>query len=142
MNNNTAVSEIVLGILYAAPALFQLLVIFGGILFAVTKVRRFPKPGFWLAFGLAIILGSRIFAWIGTIFLSRTATTESFVFFNSILSMISSLSCTGGFVLIIYAVFVSRSDDASREFPETEGVSRKNIDMSKDSNPYSTPSSG
>ena len=91
MNNNSAVSEIMLVIIYAAPTLFQLIVISGGVLFAITRIRRFPKPASWLAAGLAAILIGRIFGWLGSVYFARTMKVEDFAFYNSILSMLLSL---------------------------------------------------
>ncbi len=137
--NNSPASELMFYLLLAVPPLLQLLVLVGGILFAITRMRRFPTAAKWLIVGLtAILLGS---VWMAgqILFGTRTTQPEDFVFYNSILSIMVVLASSAGLVSMIYAVFVSRSDGESSEFPIYEGTPRRNIESSNDSNPYSAP---
>ncbi|TWT80175.1 hypothetical protein CA13_15880 [Planctomycetes bacterium CA13] len=138
MSVNTG-SDLMLGALYAAPSLIQMIAIFGGVLFALTKMRRYPKPATYLAAGLASILISRIGSTIASIYIAQSMPSNDYLFYYSILGTVTALVSAVGLVLIIGAVFVSRSDGLPGDLPGTNGVPRKNSGSENDSNPYTAP---
>lgn len=142
MNNGVSITDILLGILFAGPAILNILVILGGLVFAVTRIRKYPKPATWLAAGLALVLVSRISGWVGNVYLARTYGTENGIYYQGVLSGILTLVMTSGLVSIIYAVFVSRSDKPSEAIPRSDQRKVSSAPLEKDSNPYSTPSAG
>lgn len=126
----------IMGILYAAPTLLYLLVNFVGFLFAITQIRRFPRPASWLAVGLAVLFVVHIVGWLGFYVLVRTMGPENFQIYNLMMSSVLNLMSAVGLVFMIYAVFASRANPAD-EFPYDDGETTGNLGAPKDgSNPY------
>lgn len=142
MINNSVVSEFMLFVLLVIPALFQTLVILFGLIFAITRIRIFPKPARWLIAGLSLFLVGRGLGWLGSAYLARMVTPGELAYYHSILSFITNMTCSTGLVAMIYAVFVSRSEPDSRTPTWDEGSSMDAANLrNRDSNPYSTPAS-
>lgn len=139
--SNLNASETTVNLLYAVPTIIQIVVIFGCFVFAIFRIRQFPKPATWLAAGLVVILCNRVGGWIGTILLARTTTPQNFVFYNSMLSMLLILIGTTGLAMMVYAVFAERTTTRTNVLHTNDDrTSKTNVTPSKDSNPYSTPS--
>ena len=137
-------SATALAILAALPSLMQLLVLLVGIVFALARIRRFPRASTLLIVGLALLLVARIAGWIGTIYLSRTVGVGSggFAIYHGLLSLMSGLMNAGGMVMIILAVFASRDEVVIEQADDDRQDAQQNNDQPDDpANPYSAPAS-
>ena len=109
MSNNAALTPLVGMLLVQAPTLLAYLV---GIVFAVIRLQRNPRPAALVLIGCALLfvaslVGPMVQVWV---MYNRTTTVASIGEFLMAVNFVLGLVRAAGFVLLIVAAFVARPE--------------------------------
>lgn len=94
--------------LYSVPWFLYLVFYVAAIVFLIVKRRQNPAGATWAILGISMLLFFHVASWLVTAVLQRTFDQDSYIIFNGLNIVLTTIARVGAYCMILAAVFVGQ----------------------------------